>query len=63
MLARDGKRPEYITDGSGPDHERTFVASVQVDGISLGSRVGSVQEEAEQGAAEKALDSLIADSR
>jgi ribonuclease III len=62
VLARDGKRPEYLTDGSGPDHERTFVASVEVDGMSLGSGSGRSKKEAEQGAAEQALERLIADS-
>jgi ribonuclease III len=63
VLARDGKRPEYITDGSGPDHERTFVARVEVDGVSLGSGSGRSKKEAEQGAAEQALERLIADSK
>jgi ribonuclease-3 len=63
VLARDGKRPEYLTDGFGPDHERTFVARVGVDGRSLGSGSGRSKKEAEQGAAEQALDKLIADSR
>jgi len=63
VLARDGKRPEYVTDGSGPDHERTFVASVEVDGVALGSGSGRSKKDAEQGAAERALDRLIADSR
>lgn len=63
VLARDGKRPVYLTDGSGPDHERTFVASVQVEGIGLGSGSGRSKKEAEQGAAEQALERLIADSK
>jgi ribonuclease-3 len=63
VLARDGKRPEYSTDGSGPDHERTFVASVEVDGMALGTGSGRSKKEAEQGAAEQALERLIADSR
>lgn len=63
VLARDGKRPEYVTDGSGPDHQRSFVARVQVDGVSLGSGSGRSKKEAEQGAAEQALERLIADSR
>ena len=63
VLARDGKRPEYVTDGSGPDHQRSFVARVEVDGVSLGSGSGRSKKEAEQGAAEQALERLIADSR
>jgi ribonuclease III len=63
VLARDGKRPEYSTDGSGPDHERTFVASVEVNGLTLGSGSGRSKKETEQGAAEQALDRLIEDSR
>jgi ribonuclease III len=63
VLARDGRRPDYLTDGSGPDHERTFVARVEVESITLGMGSGRSKKEAEQAAAEKALETLIASSR
>jgi len=63
VLAKDGRRPEYLTDGSGPDHERTFVARVEVDGTVLGEGMGRSKKEAEQGAAERALGRLIEGSR
>jgi ribonuclease-3 len=63
VLAKDGRRPEYRTDGSGPDHDRTFVARVEVDGTVLGEGMGRSKKEAEQGAAERALGRLIEGSR
>jgi ribonuclease-3 len=62
-LARDGKRPVYEVDGSGPDHSREFSAVVFVDGNRVGTGVGRSKKAAEQGAAEVALDSLIQDPR
>ena len=58
VLAKDGRRPEYATEGSGPDHERVFVASVSVEGTHLGMGSGRSKKEAEQGAAEQALERL-----
>jgi ribonuclease-3 len=63
VLAKDGRYPEYQSEGSGPDHERTFVSDVRVDGIVLGTGSGRSKKEAEQGAAEQALSALIAGSR
>lgn len=63
VLAKDGRLPEYLSDGSGPDHERTFVATVSVDGVVLGTGSGRSKKEAEQGAAEQALATLIEGSR
>jgi ribonuclease-3 len=62
VLAKDGRLPLYHSEGSGPDHERTFVATVEVDGLQLGSGSGRSKKEAEQGAAEQALSALIASS-
>lgn len=58
VLAKDGRRPEYVTDGSGPDHARSFTARVGVDGTQLGTGSGRSKKEAEQGAAEQALETL-----
>jgi ribonuclease III len=62
VVARDGKRPVYVTEGSGPDHERAFVARVAVDGQELGVGAGRSKKEAEQGAAERALARLSSNS-
>jgi ribonuclease-3 len=58
VLARDGRRPEYHTDGSGPDHQRVFSSSVGVGGLELGQGSGRSKKEAEQEAARVALDTL-----
>jgi ribonuclease III len=58
VLAKDGRLPVYVTDGSGPDHARIFVARVSVDGAHLGEGSGRSKREAEQGAAEKAIEAL-----
>jgi ribonuclease-3 len=58
VLAKDGRLPLYATTGSGPDHERVFVSTVSVDGHALGDGTGRSKKEAEQGAAEKALEAL-----
>ena len=63
VLARSGIRPEYRSEGSGPDHDRRFHAAVWVDGGQLGTGDGKSKKEAEQGAARQALDTLNPDSR
>jgi len=63
VLAKDGRLPEYVTDGSGPDHARLFVATVYVDGTRLGEGSGRSKRDAEQGAAEKAIETLRSGSR
>lgn len=62
-LARDGRRPVYRVSGSGPDHERTFEATVAAGGEALGSGAGRSKKSAEQVAAREALDSLKSDPR
>lgn len=63
VLAKGGKRPNYDTEGSGPDHERVFRASVHAEGMTLGEGTGRSKKEAEQEAARLALRSLHRDSR
>ncbi len=58
VLAKDGRLPVYTTVGSGPDHERSFVSSVAVDGLRLGEGEGRSKKEAEQAAAEQAIEAL-----
>ncbi|MGA7227360.1 MAG: ribonuclease III [Acidimicrobiia bacterium] len=62
VLAKEGKRPDYVTEGSGPDHERTFRASVSTDGVAMGEGSGRSKKEAEQRAAQQALKTLSSDS-
>ncbi len=63
LTARDGVRPEYQVEGTGPDHDRRFSAVVCVRGTEYGSGEGRSKKEAEQDAARQALDTLIRDSR
>lgn len=54
-LARDGRRPTYVVEGAGPDHNRVFTAVVAVDGSDLGTGTGRSKKAAEQEAAQRAL--------
>jgi ribonuclease III len=62
VLAKEGKRPDYATEGSGPDHERLFRARVSTDGVAMGEGSGRSKKEAEQQAASQALKALSSDS-
>lgn len=55
VLATEGKRPEYEVEGSGPDHDRHFVATLTVDGVVMGTGDGKSKKEAQQAAARDAL--------
>lgn len=63
LVAREGKRPVYRVKGAGPDHARRFVAVVSVNGTDYGSGEGHSKKQAEQAAAEVALDVLSRDLR
>lgn len=58
VLAVDGRMPEYLVVGEGPDHRRHFTASVWCNGEVLGDGEGSSKKRAEQAAARAALDAL-----
>ena len=60
LVQRDaGGTIEYIlVSQSGPDHDKRFVFSVSVNGEQLGTGEGRSKKEAEQFAAEKALEVL-----
>ena len=58
LTARDGLRPVYAVEGSGPDHNRTFRAVVSVDGKDYGTGHGRSKKQAEQAAAMQALEAL-----
>ncbi len=63
VVAREGLRPVYSTEGHGPDHARSFTTSVSVDAKHLGEGAGRSKKEAEQVAARKALETLARESR
>lgn len=58
LVAREGKRPVYRVKGAGPDHARRFMAVVSVNGTDYGSGEGRSKKQAEQAAAEVALEAL-----
>ena len=58
VLAQAGKRPHYEVTGTGPDHDRRFTAEAIIDGESMGTGQGSSKKEAEQAAAQAALQRL-----
>jgi ribonuclease III len=55
ILAKDGERPRYEIESSGPDHDRRFVATVIVDGTPAGTGSGRSKKAAEQEAAREAI--------
>ena len=54
--------PEYSVDGSGPPHDREFVATVTVGERILGEGYGKSKKEAEHLAAKQAWESISAES-
>ena len=59
VLAAAGKKPSYEVTGTGPDHQRTFSATISVDGEVLGVGEGNSKKAAEQVAAQRALKHLM----
>ncbi|KUP96944.1 ribonuclease III [Thermobifida cellulosilytica] len=55
--------PEYLVEESGPDHQKTFRATVRVAGQTYGSGEGRSKKEAEQQAAESAWKAIRAASQ
>ncbi len=56
---RDGVgAPRYVVEGSGPDHDRAYLAKVFLGGICLGSGEGRSKKDAEQAAAQAAWEEL-----
>ncbi|MCR5649402.1 MAG: ribonuclease III [Oscillospiraceae bacterium] len=59
VQAAGGVSPQYrIIDEYGPDHAKTFVARVEIDGESAGEGSGRTKKEAEQSAARAAMESM-----
>jgi len=56
-------QPAYrIIDETGPEHDKTFVAEVRVEGEQFGTGQGSSKQRAERRAAEQALQTLDEES-
>ena len=53
--------PVYLLTETGPDHSKTFKATVLVDGMALGVGEGKSKKLAEQQAASEAFDVLVAE--
>ena len=51
-------RPRYVVVGSGPDHDRAYVAEVYVGGTLWGTGEGRSKKDAEQEAARNAWEEL-----
>ena len=58
LLAREGVRPKYRIESDGPDHAKSFTATLIVEGEEVGVGAGRSKKEAEQQAAEQALSSM-----
>ncbi len=48
-----------LDDVDGPPHDRTFTMSVVLDGIKLGQGIGKSKKDAEQQAAQSALEKMV----
>jgi ribonuclease III len=58
-LARRGELVTYeVIDEEGPPHDRTFTVSATIDGVEIGSGAGRSKKDAEQEAAQAALEVL-----
>ena len=56
---RDGEgTPRYVVEGSGPDHDRAYVATVYLGGTMWGTGEGRSKKDAEQEAARAAWEEL-----
>lgn len=62
VLAQSGTAPEYAIVASGPDHERTFRATVVIAGKVSGVGAGTSKKRAQQAAARRALEALGEDA-
>jgi ribonuclease III len=51
--------PDYLIEDTGPDHEKTFTAQVQVGDGTYGHGTGRSKKEAEQQAAETAYRAIV----
>ena len=56
VVAEGSEAPAYAVEGSGPDHERSFEATVTIAGVVAGQGRGRSKKAAEQAAARAALE-------
>ena len=56
--AQHGWKLAYEVEGSGPDHDRHYVATVRIDGVARGTGKGTNKRRAEQLAAKEAVAAL-----
>jgi ribonuclease-3 len=60
LAARHGKVPSYTTLAmEGPPHDRTFTAAAIIDAEVVGTGIGRSKKEAEQAAAQQALEAGV----
>jgi ribonuclease III len=58
-LARRGELVDYaVIDEQGPPHDRTFTVRATIDGVEIGSGIGRSKKDAEQEAAQVALEAM-----
>ena len=58
-LARRGELVRYeVVEERGPPHDRTFRVSATIDGVEIGAGIGRSKKDAEQEAAQIAMESL-----
>ena len=58
-LARGGRLVSYdVVEESGPPHDRTFAVRAVIDGAEAGRGVGRSKKDAEQEAAQAALEAM-----
>jgi ribonuclease III len=59
LLARRGELVSYsVVEEQGPPHNRTFSISAMIDGVEIGRGTGRSKKDAEQDAAQSALEAL-----
>jgi len=60
VQAKGSSSPEYtVIEESGPDHNKLFIIGVNVDGVLVASGQGRSKQEAQQSAAQSALEKLL----
>ena len=58
LVARSGSRPIYLISEEGLDHDKTFTATVEIEGSVFGTGAGRTKKQAEQAAARLTLEQM-----
>lgn len=61
IAAQTGTVPVYSVEGVGPEHERSFAATVTVEGVVTGRGEGQSKKDAELAAAQHAVRAVLAE--